>query len=138
MKFNIRTKQQAFAFTAWLQGQMESPEFSGLEIYTKGEPKTTQQLRYLHDIITDYLMPVLFDSGNIEVRNVESAKVWIKEHCGYYEEKTMKFKGKDKVVKVYKSFRDCEKPEMSKIIDAIVRVCAFVGVVIPEPNQQGE
>jgi hypothetical protein len=96
--------------------------------------KTDPQRKYVHLIIKDYLTDVLYDHGNIDCKSEHLAKEWIKEYCGYGENKTLKFKGVARVRFVAKSFSDASKSDLMDIISAITRICAMVGVVIPEPE----
>lgn len=96
------------------------------------ELKTNPQLRYLHDIIADYLVAVLFEQGCIEARSPHLAKFWLKEHIGYGDEVRFKRKGKDYIRFVDKSFANASKKQMGEAIEEVIRVCAFTGVIVPE------
>lgn len=100
------------------------------------EPKTTPQLRYIHKIISNYLAPVLHDSGNIPANNPELAKCWIKEDMKYGELQCFKFKGEARNRFIYHSFADATKDQMRPIIDRVIQVCAFANVIVPEPQKE--
>ena len=95
------------------------------------ELKTNPQLRYLHDIIADYLVDVLVEHGNIEASSPSLAKSWVKHYCGYGEEILLKFKGVEKRQFVEASFANASKKDLSEIIESVIRVCAFGDVIIP-------
>jgi len=97
------------------------------------ELKTNPQLRYLHDIIEDYLVDVLFEQGCIEAKSPHLAKFWLKEYIGYGEEVRVKIRGHKFIRFNPKSFADASKKVMSEAIEAVIRVCAFAGVNVPDP-----
>jgi hypothetical protein len=117
------------------KGDNQPPVY--LEYKTKGdEPKTNPQLNWLHDIIADYLVDVLFEQGCIEAKSPHLAKFWLKEYIGYGDEVRFKQKGEDLIRFMPKSFAGASKKIMSEAIDAVGRVCAFNGVIVPEPKRE--
>lgn len=102
------------------------------------DDKTSAQLRYVHKIINDHLRAVLFEYGNIETDSNHLAKEWIKEYAGFGEVVGFRFKREYRERFVPWSFADkkhATKEMMSQIIDAIVRICATVDVIIEIPNE---
>lgn len=85
MKFTILKRVDAYKAITAIQEAVEKPEFKGLEVRIEEvkQAKTLQQIKYIHDIISDYLTAVLFEYGNIEANSIELAKIWLKEYCGY-------------------------------------------------------
>jgi hypothetical protein len=108
-----------------------------LEYKTKGdEPKTNPQLNWLHDIIADYLVDVLFEQGCIEAKSPHLAKFWLKEHIGYGDEVRHKIKRVEFIRFIPKSFANASKKQMGEAIEEAIRVCAFNGVIVPEPKRE--
>ena len=98
--------------------------------------KTNQQLRYIHDLIEDYLAPVLFDFGNIPSNSPDLAKRWLKEANGYGETISLKFKGNVQSRFVPFSFEDATKEQLMTMIDNIIYICSYAGVVVPEITKE--
>lgn len=135
-KYIIHNKDEIFGLTSRLKDYFDKNNKSLVfECSELEELKTNPQLRYLHDIISDYLVDVLFEVGNIEAKSPHLAKFWLKEYIGYGEEVRVKHKGNDYMRFIPKSFANASKSKMAEAIDAVVRVCAFAGVEVPKPNE---
>lgn len=131
MKYLISSIKDLDKWFAMVKGKMtdKTPTF---EVTTSPhkEDKTDPQRKYVHTIIKEHLTPVLFEYGNIEANSEHLAKEWIKEYCGYGELKTFKFKGVARERFVSGSFSNIKKEPLSEIIEAIVRICATVDVIV--------
>lgn len=136
-KYIVNSKGDIFSLTSRLKDYFDKNDKSLVFECSELEPlKTNPQLRYLHDIIADYLVDVLYNQGCIEAKSPHLAKFWLKEYIGYGEAVRFKRKGKDYIRFIDKSFADASKMVMSDAIEAVQRVCAFAGVNVPNPNNE--
>lgn len=99
--------------------------------------KTLRQLKYLHGLVLKGLQEAFKGTGELDQNpTLNRTKKELKRVCGWGEHiicecKNLNYFKED-------SFRDASKPELAKIIDTGIQLCAERGVVVPDPQRGDE
>ncbi len=99
------------------------------------QAKTTPQLRYAHKVVLPILADALYSSGIISINDKGVAKDWLKEEAKYGSYYIRTLNGKPEARFVGKSLADAKKSEMIGILNLAIERCAFLGAIVPEPNE---